>query len=348
MSKDRKWQLPVLLVASVLAVLMSLSGCSRKDSSESEKPAVSQEDEATQKQNVVIGFSQIGAESAWRWCNTESIQKAAEAAGYQIIYSNAEQKQENQIKAIRSFIVYKVDVIVFIPIVKDGWDNVLKEARDANIPVIIVDRMINTSDDSLYAGYVGTDSYGEGRKAASFLLNRYAGQDGPFNILEIRGTEGSSVADGRYEGFREGLSKTSKFNIVYSESGDFMRSRGKEIAQNLFGKTHKLLVNGQKIDIIFSHNDAMTLGLLETLEEYGIKPGKDVVIISVDAEQAAIDAVKEGKINCVVECNPKQGPTVMEMVNSIMNGWSIPKSTYIPEVVFHEHEDLSQLQPRGY
>lgn len=347
MSKNTKWRLPVLLVASALAVLLNLSGCSPKGSA-AEKPAVSSETDTEQKKNIVIGFSQIGAESAWRGCNTQSIQEAAAEAGYQIIYSNAEQKQENQIKAIRSFIVYKVDIIVFIPIVQDGWDNVLREAREANIPVIIVDRTINTSDESLYAGYIGSEHIEEGRKAGRWLLEKYKGKKGPLNILELRGNDGSSVVDGRYNGFRKVIGGDERFNIVYSEAGDFLRSRGKEIAENLFGKTHKLEVDGKKIDIIYSHNDSMSLGMIEVLESYGIQPGKDVTIISVDAEQAAIDALKEGKMNCVIECNPKQGPTVMQMVNSVMNGWAIPRITYVPEVVFTENDDLTELPARGY
>ncbi len=301
-----------------------------------------------QSQNIIIGFSQIGAESAWRTCNTQSIQEAADECGIQLIYANAEQKQENQIKAIRSFIVYQVDVIVFVPIVQDGWDNVLREAKEANIPVIAIDRKIRTADESLYAGYLGADHEEEGRKAARFLQKKFKGQNRTFNILELRGTDGSSVTDGRYKGFRSIIDNDSRFNIIHSECGDFLRSRGKEIAERILSENGKLQIDGKPIDIIYSHNDSMTLGFLDVFDAYGINSGKDVTIVSIDAEQAAIDALKAGKINCVVECNPKLGPIVMNLVKALYNHEKIPSITRISEIDFTEFDDLSELNPRGY
>lgn len=294
-------------------------------------------------QNIIIGFSQIGAESAWRTCNTQSMQDAASETNIQLLYTNAEQKQENQIKAIRSFIVYQVDAIVFVPILQDGWDNVLKEAKEAGIPVIIIDRKMRVSDESLYTAYIGADHIEEGRKAARFLLKKFKGQSGPFRILEIRGTDGSSVVDGRYAGFREILADDERFVITASESGDFLRSRGKEIAEE-----YLLENNSFPFEILYSHNDGMTLGFLDVLEQTKIKPGKDLVIISIDAEQGAIDALKEGKINCVVECNPKIGNIVMNTVKNLLDGKSIPRITSIQEKIFTEWDDLHDLPPRGY
>lgn len=306
--------------------------------------------------SLLLGFSQIGAESAWRTCNTASMEDAALAANIQMLYENAEQKQENQIKAIRSFIVYQVDVIVFVPIVQDGWDNVLREARDANIPVIILDRMINTADESLYTSYIGSDSLEEGRNAARFLLRKFKGQKGPFNILELRGTDGASVTEGRHNGFCEILDKDPRFSIVYSESGDYLRSCGREIALSLINNDIKetaiqddmLQIDGKTIDIIFSHNDMMTLGAMEIFDKHGIDSGNKLTIVSVDAQQEAIDALKAGKINCVIECNPKQGPDCIRYIQAIARGNAIPKIFYVPETTFSEFDDLSQIEPRGY
>jgi len=329
----------VFFFASV-ALLFVAAGCKKKTSSQ---------EETSFSRNIIVGFSQIGAESAWRTCNTLSIQKAAEEAGIQLIYSNAEQKQENQIKAIRSFIVYQVDVIVFVPIVQDGWDNVLREAKEANIPVIIIDRKIRTSDESLYAAYIGADHVEEGRKAARFLQDKFKDTQRTLTILELRGTDGSSVTDGRYQGFREILENDNRFSIIHSESGDFLRSRGKEIAEHILSTNNgSLRISNTPVDIIYSHNDSMTLGFLDSFEQYGIKGGKDVTIVSVDAEQAVVDAVKQGKVNCVVECNPKIGPLVMEFVQRLANNRPIPKITRVEETVFTEKDDLSELEPRGY
>jgi simple sugar transport system substrate-binding protein len=291
---------------------------------------------------IILGFSQIGAESAWRTCNTRSVQDAAAAAGIQLLFDNAEQKQENQIKAIRSFIAYQVDVIAFVPIVSDGWENVLEEAREAKIPVLVCDRKINIEDEGLYAGYIGTDSEIEGRRAAEFLLNKYVGTDKKtIKIAEISGTEGSSAAVGRAAGFREITEKDERFEIVYSVSGDFLRSKGYELVRNF-------PLAWEDIDVLFSHNDGMTLGVIDALKEKGIEPGKDIVIVTVDAEQAAINALEKGEVNCVVECNPKQGPDIIRLASHLARGESIPPITLMIEEVFYEGEDLSDLPPRGY
>ncbi|PKL28854.1 MAG: LacI family transcriptional regulator [Spirochaetae bacterium HGW-Spirochaetae-2] len=297
---------------------------------------------------IIVGFSQIGAESAWRTCNTRSVQDAAAERGVQLVYDNAEQKQENQIKALRSFIAYQVDVIVFVPIVKDGWDNVLQEARDAGIPVLVTDRKIDVEDQSLYAGFIGTDSLKEGRNAGLFVLDKFKDSCEQFdkteehiNIVELYGTEGSSVALGRAEGFREVLDPHPEFRILYSKSGDFLRSRGYELAVE-FLEMH------EDIDVIYSHNDGMTLGAIEAMEEKGLVPGTDIVIITIDAQQAAIDALRDGKVNCVIECNPKTGPEIIQLAERLAAGETIPRLQYVHEEVFYETDDLSLIEPRGY
>lgn len=299
--------------------------------------------------SVIVGFSQIGAESAWRKHNSLSIKEAAQSKGVQLLFENADQKQENQIKAIRSFIAYRVDVIAFVPIVADGWDNVLREAKEAGIPVLVTDRKIITSDESLYAGFIGTDSLEEGRNAGRFLVRKFSGQPRyqrvpgrPVRVLEITGTEGSSVAAGRARGFRDALAGRKDFAIVHSESGDFLRSKGFEIAV-------RLLDESLEFDALYSHNDSMTLGFLDAMRERGIRPGVDVVIVSIDAEQAAIDALRAGDINCVVECNPKTGGAIIDLSIELAAGRPIPRLTHVEERVFTEDDpDLGSVAPRGY
>lgn len=317
-------------VLLVLIVLISFSCGDQGSTTESQEQA----------DNLILGFSQIGAESAWRNCNTRSVQDAAAAAGVQLIFANAEQKQEKQIKAIRSFIAYQVDVIAFVPIVADGWDNVLKEAKLAGIPVLVTDRKINTEDETLYAGFIGTDSEQEGREAAHYLIRKFEGQSN-VRVVELVGTEGSSVAVGRAKGFREILDQYPQFEIIHSESGDFLRSKGYEIM-------HSILQNWTDIDVIFSHNDGMTLGCLDAMHERGIKPGTDIVIVTIDAEQAAIDALRAGEVNCVIECNPKTGIEIMTLSKRLAAGLAIPRLFHVSEQVFTEWDDLSQIEPRGY
>ena len=335
-NKQISKQFRIILLILIIGIFV---GCG----AQKKNPSQIEEDDG-----IIVGFSQIGAESAWRTCNTRSVQDAAAERGVQLVYDNAEQKQENQIKALRSFIAYQVDVIVFVPIVKDGWDNVLQEARDAGIPVLVTDRKIDVEDQSLYAGFIGTDSLKEGRNAGLFVLDKFKDSCEQFdkteehiNIVELYGTEGSSVALGRAEGFREVLDPHPEFRILYSKSGDFLRSRGYELAVE-FLEMH------EDIDVIYSHNDGMTLGAIEAMEEKGLVPGTDIVIITIDAQQAAIDALRDGKVNCVIECNPKTGPEIIQLAERLAAGETIPRLQYVHEEVFYETDDLSLIEPRGY
>ena len=290
---------------------------------------------------VLLGFSQLGSESGWRLGNTKDIQEAAERAGVQLMFENAEQKQENQIKAIRSFIAYQVDVIAFAPIVEDGWDNVLLEAKAAGIPVLITDRRINTADESLFAGFVGSNFEEEGVRAGEYLLKKM--QDAQrMNIVEISGTIDSTPTRQRASGFRSMLEGDGRFAILESISGDFLHSRGKECMR-------ELLERYDTIDVVYSHNDEMTFGAIEAIEEAGLAPGKDIVIITVDGEQEAIDLLKEGKVNCVVECTPLIGDVIMDLAKKLAAGEPIPRETYSSEGVFSEFDkNLDALPLRGY
>lgn len=303
-------------------------------------------EEIPEKENLIVGFSQIGTESSWRIRNTESIFEAAAEKNIKILFDDAKQKQSNQLKAIRSFIVYQVDVIVFVPIVSDGWDNVLQEAKEAGIPVIVIDRQIDV-DSSLYAGFLGENGYEEGKTAGKFLLQKTENmKKQKINILELSGTENSSIAIERAGGFREMIQKDSRLNIIHSEDGDFLRSRGKEIMDRILGMNNGLFLDGEPIDVIFSHNDPMTLGLLESFEKNNISDYP--IIISIDAEQECIDALVNGKINCVVECNPNLGPVLMDLVEVVAAKKEIPRVTYMEEKVFTENDDFSSYIPRGY
>lgn len=303
-------------------------------------------EKSTDNDTLILGFSQIGSESAWRTRNTQSIIEAAAANNIKLIFDDAQQKQENQLKAIRSFIVYQVDVIAFVPIVADGWDKVLQEAKDANIPVIIVDRQIN-ADPSLYAGFLGEDGFLEGQKAAAFLVEKCSKKNTPINVLELSGTANSSVAIERAQGFRSGIASKPNINIIHSEDGDFLISRGKEIMDRIITENKGLYIGNQPIDVIYSHNDSMTLGLLDSFSNNKIA-AENTILISIDGEQKSIDALVAGKLNCVVECNPNQGESLMHLVQLIAEGKQIPPVTYINETIFTENDDFSTYEPRGY
>ena len=309
------------------ALLINIIGCSK--AKETTEPS----------DRLVFGFAQLGDESEFRTSSSADIKRAATEAGVQLLFENAQQKQANQIKAIRSFILNKVDVIAFCPIVEEGWDNVLLEAKEAGIPVILVDRYIKTEEKALYCAFIGSDFEEEGKKAGRWIKERFQDEDEIVRIAEISGTENSSPTIGRHTGVRKILGENSKFQIVISENGDFMRSRGRECMEEILRKT-------PKIDILYVHNDDMALGAIEVMEEQGIKPGQDIVVVSIDAQKSGLEALKAGKINCLVECSPYIGDELMSLVLKISNGEEVPETTYTAEEVFTEDTDFDTLPVR--
>ena len=321
-------------IAPILAllVLFLLTGCAGKQETGGESAS------------VVVGFSQLGAESSWRIANTVSMEQAAKDAGYGLMMENANQKQEKQIDAIRSFIAYRVDVIVFSPIVQTDWDNVLMEAKQANIPVIIMDRMIDTQDDTLYKAYVGADFYAEGVRAGEYLVRKAdaLGAD-HLRIVEICGTTGSTPMQDRQRGFMDVIGKDERFTVVESVDGDFLQSKGEECMRELLQK-----YGTDGIDVVYSHNDAMTLGALNVLEKENAAASKNMIIITVDGEKEAVDALKAGRINCVVQCTPHLGPSVMKLVRDVTAGKEIPKVYHPDEGVFSDFDDLTDPAVEGF
>ncbi|MFD6424459.1 ABC transporter substrate-binding protein [Streptomyces sp. NPDC060198] len=290
---------------------------------------------------LVLGFAQVGAESGWRTANTKSVQDAAKKAGVTLKFSDAQQKQENQIKAIRTFIQQKVDVIAFSPVVESGWDTVLKEAKDAGIPVILTDRAVDSQDTSLYKTFLGSDFIKEGKSAGEWLTAEYKNETGPVNIVELQGTTGSAPANDRKAGFGDVIESDPKFKIVASQTGDFTRAKGKEVMQ-AFLKSQK------DIDVLYAHNDDMALGAIQAIEEAGKKPGTDIKIISVDGIKDAFTAMTEGKINVVVECNPLLGDQLMELAKKVAAGESVPARVETVEGVFPQDKAAAALPTRQY
>ena len=321
---------PVLYIISLLMMASVLYACRQSENRQGEP-------------GLLLGFSQIGSESAWRVGNTNDIVEQAENYGISLMFEDAKQKQENQIAAIRRFIAYKVDVIAFSPIVEDGWDNVLSEARNAGIPVILVDRDISTETEGLTACLIGADFYQEGVKAGEYLI-RKADSLGleRVNIVEITGTANSTPMRQRQAGFAAAIAKDARMHVLESIDGDFIKSRGAECMKTLLEKY------GDEIDVVYSHNDEMTLGALPVIEEAGLEPGKDIIVVSIDGGQDAIEVLKQGKINCIVECTPKLGREVMETVIRLKNGETVEKEIHPDEAVFSDEQDLSNIAPRGY
>ncbi len=311
-----------VLRSLVLALLVGLAGCGPA-LTPAPIPAATLKPRKTYA-DIIVGFAQLGAESEWRVANTKSIKDTAEQLGVELRFSDAQQKQDNQIQAVRSLIIQRVDVIGLSPIVETGWEPIFQEAKAAGIPIILVDRRADVPSD-LYVTYMGSDFLEEGRRSARTLAQIVNGRA---NIVELVGTIGSAPAIDRYNGFREVLKGYPDMKIIDSQSGDFTRAKGKEVMET-FLKAH-----GREITAVFAHNDDMALGAIQAIEAYGLRPGVDIKIVSVDAAHGAFEAMIAGKLNATIECNPLLGPTFFDLALKVVNGEAVPKWVPSQEGIF--------------
>jgi len=314
----------------VLAAAIALAGTSATFSAFAAKP-------------LVIGFSQVGAESEWRTANTVSIKDSAKKAGVTLKFADAQQRQENQVKAIRSFIAQRVDIIAFSPVVESGWDTVLREAKAAKIPVILTDRDVNVADKSLYVTLIGSDFVEEGRRAGRWLVDYAKKTPGKvLNVVELQGTVGSAPAIDRKAGFEEVTKGNPQLKLLRTQTGEFTRAKGKEVME-AFLKAH-----GKDINVLYAHNDDMAIGAIQAIEEAGLKPGKDIVIVSIDAVKGAFEAMMQGKLNVTVECSPLLGPQLMQAAQDVVAGKPIAKRIVTEERVFPAEVAAKEFPTRKY
>jgi ABC-type sugar transport system substrate-binding protein len=289
---------------------------------------------------LVVGFSQVGAESGWRTANTDSIKSEAAKRGIDLHFSDAQQKEENQIKAIRSFIAQGVDVIAFSPVVETGFEPVLQEAKKAGIPVVLSDRAVKVSDPTLYKCFLGSDFIEEGKRAGNEAIKL---TDGKAGIAELVGTVGAAPAIDRAKGFREAIASHPDMKIILTQSGDFTRAKGKEVME-AFLKSPE----AKQITLLFAHNDDMALGAIQAMEEAGIKPGVDIKIVSIDGVKGAFEAMKDGKLNVTVECNPLLGPQLFDIIEKVAKGETVPARVVSEEGVFEQAQAAEELPKRQY
>ena len=302
---------------------------------------------AADDDTITVGFSQVGAESDWRTANTESMKSTfSEENGYELIFDDAQQKQENQLTAIRNFIQQEVDYILLAPVTETGWDTVLQEAKDADIPVIIVDRMVDVSDDSLYTTWIGTDSLLEGRKAAEWL-NAYTTAKGidakDVNIVDIQGTIGSTAQIGRSKGLEEGVDNYG-WNLLAQQSGEFTQAKGQEVMESI------LKQSGDDIDVVYCENDNEAFGAIDAIKAAGYEVGGEegqILVMSFDTTNAGLTQTLSGEITCDTECNPLHGPRVEEIIQKLEAGEDVDKQAYVDEVAFAADDTVTKVTIDG-
>ena len=325
----------LIAVSAISLTALSLSACGSDDAGDS----------ASDDGAITMGFAQVGAESGWRTANTKSIQDSAKDAGIDLKFTDAQGKQENQIQAIRSYIQQKVDVIAFSPVVETGWDAVLQEAKAADIPVILTDRAVDSEDTSLYKTFLGSDFVVEGEKAGQWLVDNAADSDvngdGKINVVQLEGTTGAAPAIDRAEGFAEVVAADPAIEVTATQTGDFTRDGGKQVMESF-------LQSDDTIDVVYAHNDDMGLGAIEAIEAAGLKPGKDIKIITVDAVKDGMVALSEGKINFIVECSPLLGPQLMDLAEKVLAGEEVDPRILTEETTFTPEQAKEALPTREY
>jgi ABC-type sugar transport system substrate-binding protein len=273
---------------------------------------------------MTVGFSQIGSESGWRAAETSVTKLEAEKRGVDLKFADAQQKQENQIKAIRGFIAQGVDAIMVAPVVATGWDSVLQEAKEAEIPVILLDRGIDGSPD-LYMTMVASDQVLEGKVAGDWLVKDAAGKE--CNVVELQGTTGSTPAINRKKGFEEAIAGTPTIKIIRSQTGDFTRAKGKEVMEGFL----KAEGGGKNICALYAHNDDMAVGAIQAIKEAGLKPGTDIKVVSIDAVPDIFKAMADGEANATVELTPNMAGPAFDALEKFMKDGTLPPKQIITE-----------------
>jgi simple sugar transport system substrate-binding protein len=341
---NRRNVLSLCASVALAAGLTAFAGCEKESSTESSPTpttgASSGGGGSAGGKGLTVGFSQIGAESSWRTAETNSIRSEAETRGVNLKFADAQGKQENQIKSLRTFVAQGVDAIILAPVVETGWEPVLKEIKQAKIPVILVDRGVTVSDDSLYTTLIASDFVAEGRMAAEWLAKK---MDGKANIAELQGTPGAAPAIDRAKGFAEEIAKHPDMKVVKSQTGDFTRSKGKEVME-AFLKSPE----GAQINAVYAHNDEMALGAIQAIEAAGRKPGTDVIVVSIDGVKDAFQAMVDGKLNCTVECNPLLGPAAFDAVAKAVKGEALPKKTIVEDKLYDQTTAKDVIASRKY
>jgi ABC-type sugar transport system substrate-binding protein len=300
-----------LLAPAALAIALALPGCGGGNNGGSG--------------NLRVGFAQAGAESAWRRAETASIKAEAEERGIDLKFADAQGKQEAQIAAVRDFIAQGVDAIILAPIVETGWEDALTEARDAGIPVVLVDRGVDVKDDSLYATLIASDFVAEGKMVAEWLTKNSGGKA---SIIQLEGTPGAAPAIDRKKGFDEVIAGEPGMELLASQSGDFNIEKGKEVMEALLAQ------HADAVTAVYAHNDDMALGAVQALEAAGKKPGVDVLVLSIDGGKSALGALIDGKLNCVVECLPLLGPDAFDAIAKVKAGGALPKWQKVTDQLF--------------
>jgi ribose transport system substrate-binding protein len=293
----------VLLVAGLL-----LGGCAKKDAN-----------------RFVVGFSQMESDNPWRLAETKSLKDEAAKRNIELVVTDAQGQTAKQVSDVEDLIARQVDVILLAPREFEGLAPALQAAKTAKIPVILVDRAAAGTPGVDYVTLLASNFIEQGRRAGEWLA---AQTNGKASIVELSGTPGASVAADRAQGFRDAISKHPDMHIIASQTGNFSRATAQGVMQNLAQSL------GRKITAVYAQNDEMALGAIQALRAAGLKPGTDVIVVSVDGERAALEAIERGDLGATVESNPRFGPLAFDTIEKLRKGEALPPKILITDRFF--------------
>jgi galactofuranose transport system substrate-binding protein len=317
---------------ALLALLSLVAGCTKDPGDRGD----------ADKRPLVLGVSAIVSWGNWNGPNAESIRSAARDAGIELHWDDARHSKEKQVATLRSFARQRVGVIAFSPVVETGWEFVLREIRSAGIPVILMDRSIEVSDESLYVSMIGSDFVEEGRRAGGWLIENTRDVSGDVDIVELQGTLDSSPTNGRSKGFGESIAAHPRYRVIRSRNADYDLARARDVMAEL------LKTEGRRIRVVFAHNDSMALGAIEAIEAAGLKPGSDILLIGIEGSRKGLEAIVAGKMNVSVECSPLLGPQLIAVVQDVAAGKQVPRRVVTQESVFTRENAAAELPDRPY
>ncbi|MDQ3135894.1 MAG: ABC transporter substrate-binding protein [Acidobacteriota bacterium] len=333
----RSIRLAVLSAGVVLA--LSLASCVKQEGGATTESGDSAP-KARKDGKIVVGFSQMENNGPWRIAETRSLEEEARKRGdkYQLIVTDARGDTANQVGNVEDLVARGVDAIFLAPREFEGLAPALQAAKKAGIPVFLIDREAAGKAGEDYVAFLGSNFVEQGQRAGEWLAKQ---TNGKANIVELTGTAGASVARDRSQGFQQAIKSHPDMKIIASQTGNFTRAEGQRVMENIIQAKRK------EITAVYTHNDEMALGAIQALKSAGMQPGKDVLVVSVDGQKTALEAIARGEMNVTVESNPRFGPLAFDTLEKYLNKQKVPEKIIL-EDRFFDSTNAAQFVGEAY
>ena len=271
-----------------------------------------------------VGFAQVENNNPFRIAETESLKAAAKQRGVDLLVTDAQSNTPKQVADMQDMVAQGVDFIIVPPREELGLTPALETARKAGVPVLFADRAATATPCRDYLTFIGSNFVEQGQRAAEWLVKATKGRA---KVAELLGTVGATATNDRGKGFESVISKHKGMQLVAQQSGDFARAPGQNVMEQILGANPDL-------DAVYAQNDEMALGAIQALKDAGLKPGKDIQVVSVDGSRDALEAIIRGDLGATVETNPRFGPLAFDTIQRFLDGEPIPTKVIVKDRLF--------------